>query len=365
MSRKGLWPFNWEEFTDFFSNIAPLLVTLTSIMALLWIANWMLFRRKSSQETGSRFVRQLIMLVMFFLALLTFIIVIPIDEATRGHVFTLLGILLTGMIALSSTSIVSNIMAGLMLRIVRSFKSGDFIRIDDNFGRVTERGLTHIEIQVEDRDLTTFSNLYVVTHPFTVVRSSGTIISTTLSLGYDLSHSRIEELLIEAAKKTGLSEPFVQVKELGDFSITYRIAGFLADVKRIITTRSDLRKQVLDTLHSSDVEIVSPSFMNQRQIPPNVKILPKSCQIEEHQLKDTVAPEKLIFDKAEEAEALDALKQEYSEQVSLIEELTKLEKKTPDETKDQLQHTIQSAEKRMENLKSEQETLQNRIDKLE
>ena len=52
--------------------------------------------------------------------------------------------------------------------------TGDFISAGDQFGRVTERGLFHTEIQTETRDLTTVPNLFLVTHPVTTVRSSGT-----------------------------------------------------------------------------------------------------------------------------------------------------------------------------------------------
>ena len=63
---------------------------------------------------------------------------------------------------------------------MRNFRPGDFVRVGERLGRVTERGLFHTEIQTEDRDLTTLPNLYLVTNPVTVVRASGTIVSTTV-----------------------------------------------------------------------------------------------------------------------------------------------------------------------------------------
>ena len=45
---------------------------------------------------------------------------------------------------------IGNVMAGLMLRAVRNFRTGDFVRVEKHFGRVTERGLLHTEIQTED-----------------------------------------------------------------------------------------------------------------------------------------------------------------------------------------------------------------------
>ena len=65
----------------------------------------------------------------------------------------------------------------------------------------------------------------------------------------------VEELLIDAAKKAELGDPFVHVTDLGDFSITYRVAGLLAEVKRLISARSKLRTCVLDALHEAGIEV--------------------------------------------------------------------------------------------------------------
>ena len=54
----------------------------------------------------------------------------------------------------------------------------DVFVVEGHRGRVSELGLLRTEIQTERRNLTTFPNLYLVTNPVTVVRSSGTFISS-------------------------------------------------------------------------------------------------------------------------------------------------------------------------------------------
>ena len=66
-----------------------------------------------------------------------------------------------------------------------------------------------------------------------VVRASGTIVSIEVSLGYDASRPAIKESLIAAADSIGLEQPFVQLRDLGDFSVTYRIAGLLASKRAL------------------------------------------------------------------------------------------------------------------------------------
>ena len=210
------------------------------IFLSLSFANWFFLGRRLKLGAEAKLPRQLLMLCLSICGFLSIVLLLPMSDSTRGQVLSLLGVVFTGVIALSSTTFVANAMSGLLLRLINSYKPGDFIRIGDSFGRVTERGLFHTEIQTEDRDLTTFPNLYLVTNSVTVVHSSGTIITVDLSLGYDLPVNKVEELLQQAATETGLTDPFVLVTSLGDFSISYRVAGFLTDVGPVSYTHLTL-----------------------------------------------------------------------------------------------------------------------------
>lgn len=338
-----------EFLTELYSKLPALIPLLfSSILAggLLWFFNRRLLHGKRPLGAEAKFPRQLIMLLLTAAGILIVVLSIPMSESTRRNVLSLLGVVLTALIALSSSTFVANMMAGLMLRIVHSFRPGDFIRVGNLFGRVTERGLMHTEIQTEDRDLITFPNLHLVTNPVRVVRSSGTIISATLSLGYDLPRRHIEKLLKKAAGRIDLKEAFVQVKELGDFSVTYRIAGFLTDVKHLITAQSDLRKNVLDSLHSAGFEIVSPAFMNQRRIMTDQKIIPPTAPEASAPGEGDDAPDEIIFDKAETAEAHEKLKIELNETLQSLEELEKQGKSLPAEGKSAVKQEINRLKKR-------------------
>lgn len=305
-------------------RFVPLLAVVAAVTTGLGIVNWLLLRPRPDMRGEQRIGRQLVMLVLTAIGIVLVVLVLPVSDATRGQLLGLLGLTLTAMIALSSTTFVANAMAGLMLRVVRNIRPGDFVRVGDHFGRMTERGLFHTEIQTEDRDLTTLPNLYLVTNPVTVVRSSGTIVSATLSLGYDVHHSAAEKGLIEAAVRTRLDEPFVHIVDLGSFSVTYRVAGFLSEAKQILTTRSRLRRNVLEVLHGAGIEILSPHFMSQRPVSEGHRVLPgeapravRAAGPSDH------APEDRIFDKAERAEALEDLRSEHARLTGEIEDLSR------------------------------------------
>ncbi len=274
-------------------------VLFGGILAVRLLHWWMLGRHKDLQQE-KKLPRQLALAFAACVLIIFGVLTLPISDSTKASVLSLFGFVLSAVIGISSTTFVSNAMAGIMLRSVRSFRAGDFVRVGEHFGRISEQGLFHTEIQTEDRDLTTFPNLLLVNNAVTVVRSSGTIVSTTLSLGYDIPRTRIEELLILAAKNAELEDPYVLVLALGDFSVTYKIAGLLQGVKQLISTRSRLRGEVLDVLHHAGIEIVSPSFMNQRQLASDSLIIPEKYQPKPRATTNS-APEEQIFDKAESA----------------------------------------------------------------
>nr|MBV6630212.1 mechanosensitive ion channel [Oceanococcus sp. HetDA_MAG_MS8] len=285
------------------SSFTPLIVA-ACIAALLLIGLHLWLRRHAPANPEAHLPRQITVIVAWSAAVILLVLTLPISESTRGQLLSLLGLMLTALIALSSTTLVANAMAGLLLRIINSFGPGDFIRVGEHFGRVSERGLFHTEIQTEDRDLMTLPNMHLITTPVTVVHEEGTIISSTLSLGYDLHHQQVEDWLCEAGAQAGLLDPFVQILELGDYSIVYRVGGRLDDVGSLITARSQLRASILDTLHGAGVEIVSPAFMNQRPQPPEQRAIPQqpaARQVKTSKAESAAKVEDMVFDKAEQA----------------------------------------------------------------
>jgi small conductance mechanosensitive channel len=336
------------------ANYLPVLVAAAVVTLVLWLARRLLLGHQLQLGAEARLPRQLLMFGLTALGLLLLVLLFPMSETTRGQVLSLIGVVLTAVIALSSTTFVANAMAGLMLRMIKTFRPGDFIRIGEQLGRVSERGLFHTEIQTEDRDLTTFPNLYLVTNPITVVHGSGTIISATLSLGYDIPRTRIEELLKQAALAAELQEPFVQVRGLDDFAVSYRVAGFLPEVKQLLTSKSNLHKKVLDVLHGAGIEIVSPSFMNQRQLSETTRIIPATAPAQAEAAAEA-APEEMIFDKAEEAAELEALRDEHARLTQQLKALAEEKKAAADDQQAAIDAKILATEIQLGNIAAQLE----------
>ncbi|MBC2606633.1 mechanosensitive ion channel family protein [Pelagicoccus albus] len=312
-----------SELVESFPNYIPLIVTLCVVALALLSARWYFSKREAAFGKHNNFSRPIVMLVLTALALVAVIIALPLKDGTKDQLLGLFGLVLTGIIGLSSTTFVANAMGGFMIRSIASFRSGDFVRVGSTFGRVSARGLFHTEIQTEDRDLTTLPNLYLVTNPVTVVRSSGTIVSATVSLGYDTHQATVEPLLLAAAEETGLEDPFVRVLELGDFSVVYRVAGLLKEVKQMVSKKSQLHINVMNTLHNGGIEILSPNAMMQRPLKDGERMMPKASPLKPQAPVEESVPEERIFDKAEEAETVERLVYERDQ---LVKEKAELEK---------------------------------------
>ena len=300
----------------------PLLLTLPAVLLVLWGAHWLLLKRHTDLGSERKFPRQLTMLGLTLAGILAVALVLPVNVSTRNQLVAFIGLIVSGIFAFASTTLFANLVAGVMLRIARRFRSGDFIEVEGKFGRVSGKGLFDTEIQTENSDLISIPNLFLVTHPVSVTRASGTIVSASLSLGYDLHHAFLEPLMLQAAESVGLEEPYVYVTGLGDYSVTYRVHGMLRDIKSLLSARSALHRSLLDVLHQNGVEIVSPSFMNQRPLPAGERFLPQPPAGEPQQ--DPAAsghlPEDRVFDKAEAAEQREKEMQALDERIRVLEE---------------------------------------------
>lgn len=301
-------------------DFVPLAIVLV-VSVLVWIATLAFITRNARRNPNANVPvrRQVASLLIAFVGVIAAVVAMPISEGTRGQILALLGIVLSAAIALSSTTLLGNLIAGLMLRSVRNFKAGDFIRVEGHVGRVSNRGLFHTEIQTEERDLTTLPNVFLATNPVTTARASGTILSTKVGLGYDVPRTDVERALLAALESTGLEQGFVQVVELGDFAVVYRCAGLLTDVTKLVSMRSKLNAAVLDHCHGEGIEIVSPSFMNQRQVNDQT-FIPQRRWRPAVDPADEVLPESIVFDKADQAASRESLIANIARIEQLIEE---------------------------------------------
>ena len=307
-------------------------IVVVGSLGALKLADWVMLKRpKLTLE--QRLPRQILMIALTVVVLIVIVLAVPADakggisDGTRGQLISLIGIAVAAVITLSSTTLAANAMAGIMLRATAPFRGGDWVRVGEYFGRVTERGLFHTEIQTEDRDLMSVPNLFLATTPMKIVQKAGTIITAEVSLGYSVRHDEAERILISAAREAGLNEPFVWVIDLLDHVVVYRVAGLLEDVSGLMSKRSRLRENMLDALHDAGVEIASPSLVNQRRGDRGDVEMPEGRRSQwlarQKAMEEPV--EARVFDKAEEVAKRTELEERRDEITARLDELAELE----------------------------------------
>lgn len=300
------------------SFIEPTLVLL--VLVILLILNSWIFKRIRSTITDGRITRGAISFFLVLLGILVFILVLPVDQSLKGQLLGFLGIIISAGIALSSTTLLGNLIAGIMNNSMNRFRNGDLIKIQDLHGRVIRKSMFHTEIQLEDSNFITIPNLYIASNPVKLIRRTNSVISTSVSLGYDIPRDRIEKALKEAAVSAELSDPYVYIISLGDFSVVYRIHGFLEDSSKYFSTSSLLNAKVMDHLHKEKIEIVSPTFMNQRRVDEKEYIPEKVIKPEES--AGEKPPEELVFDEAIKSEKIE-IKKDYLKEIDKKQEALK------------------------------------------
>ena len=112
------------------TRVLPILPTVL-VIVLAMVATRLSRRFLGSTPDAvsrSEFRVQITHLIIGLVTTLLVIVVLPLHETLRGQLLSLFGIVLSAAIALSSTTFVGNVMAGVMLKAVRNFRTGDFVR---------------------------------------------------------------------------------------------------------------------------------------------------------------------------------------------------------------------------------------------
>ena len=163
-----------------------------------------------------------------------FVMIWPLLPNSNSEVFQGVSVFIGVIVSLGSTSIVGNVMAGLVMTYMRPFKEGDFIRFGEVEGFVLEKTALVTRVRTRKNEVITIPNSNLMsaqTSNYTFAAENyGIIVHTKVTIGYDMKHELIENLLIASAKATKhlvqKPQPYVRVTALDDFYVEYEINAF-------------------------------------------------------------------------------------------------------------------------------------------
>jgi len=195
----------------------------------------------------------------------------PYLPGSGTDAFKGLSVLIGLMISLGASSVVGQAAAGLILTYSRTLRAGEFVRIGEHEGTVTEVGMFNTTIRTGLGEVLTLPNSMItgsVTKNYSrIVQGQGYVVDTVVTIGYDTPWRQVEAMLIEAARRTDgiLETPAPQVFQtaLSDFYPEYRLVAqaIPSEPRPRAVLLSMLHANIQDVFNEYGVQIMSPHYL--------------------------------------------------------------------------------------------------------
>lgn len=186
-------------------------------------------------------------------------------EAFRG-----LSVMLGLMVSIGAASVVSQIASGILIVYTYALKQGEYVRIQDNEGTVSEVSLFVTRLRTGHGEEIAIPNALVlgnVTRNFSRATEGGRyVLDTTVTIGYDAPWRQVHAMLIEAAQAIPeimkAPAPYVVQTALSDFYVEYKLVVQVSADMPAMRARvaSDLHAAIQDAFNRHGVQIMSPHY---------------------------------------------------------------------------------------------------------
>lgn len=223
-------------------------------------------------------------IVRFLLYAFMIAMIYPYLPGSKSGVFQGISVFVGLIVSLGSSTVIGNIIAGLVITYMRPFKLGDRIQLNDTTGNVIEKTPLVTRIRTPKNEVVTIPNSFIMSsHTVNYsasAREYGLIIHSEVTIGYDAPWRQVHQLLIDAALNTpGVVDdprPFVLETSLSDWYPVYQVNAYIKDANRLGEIYSNLHQNIQDRFNEAGVEIMSPHYMamrdgNESTIPKNEK----------------------------------------------------------------------------------------------
>lgn len=226
--------------------------------------------------------------------LFAFLIVVIFEYLPKSEspIFRGVSVFLGLLFTFGSAGSLSNLTAGIILTYMRLFKIGDRVKIGDAVGDVIETSLLVIRLRTSNNEIISIPNSTVMTSQ-TINYSKesqdeGLLLSTTMTIGYNVHWQDVHKALIEAADRSDMllkePKPFVLQKKLDDFYVVYEACVYTRKASSQSSVYSQYHGNVLDcfneaasrscrrTTVQTKMEILKPCLIAARFVKKNRRL---------------------------------------------------------------------------------------------
>ena len=211
-------------------------------------------------------------IIRFLLYAFMIAMIYPYLPGSNSGVFQGRSVFVGLIVSLGSSTVIGNIIAGLVITYMRPFKIGDRIQLNDTTGNIIEKTPLVTRIRTPKNEVVTVPNSFVMSshtvNYSTSAREYGLIIHSEVSIGYDIPWRKVNELLIDAALNTpGVVDdprPFVLETSLSDWYPVYQVNAYIKEADKMPQIYSNLHQNIQDKFNEAGIEIMSPHYMAMR-----------------------------------------------------------------------------------------------------
>ena len=220
-------------------------------------------------------------IIRFLLYAFMIAMIYPYLPGAKSGVFQGISVFIGLIVSLGSSTVIGNVIAGLVITYMRPFKLGDRIQLNDTTGNVIEKTPLVTRIKTPKNEVVTIPNSFIMSsHTVNYsasAREYGLIIHSEVTIGYDVPWRQVHQLLIEAALNTpGVIDdprPFVLETSLSDWYPVYQINAYIREADKLAQIYSDLHQNIQYRFNEAGIEIMSPHYMAMRD--GNESTIPK------------------------------------------------------------------------------------------
>src|SRR6266568_2566002 len=242
---------------------AAVLLSTALIVALVNRYVWDVYFERRKQTPIPHFLREVVALVIFVVALL-FVLSFGYHAerelkgvvATSGVAALILG--------LAGQNILGGIIAGMSLQINRPYKVGDWLQVGDRFAEVMEINWRSTRLRTNDGIYLDIPNNEIVKSTIVNLHYPTEVHAMRIRVGvdYNVPPNRVKDALVRAAQNAVnvLAEPKVKVflVDFSDHAVIYEIKYYMGNHSRINETNDAVRTNVWYELKRQRIRIPYP-----------------------------------------------------------------------------------------------------------
>src|SRR6266446_6777935 len=242
---------------------AVLLLSTALVVALVNRYVWDIYFERRKQTPIPHFLREVVALVIFVVALLFVLSFAYHAErglksvvATSGVVAVILG--------LAGQNLLGGIIAGMSLQINRPYKVGDWLQVGERFAEVMEINWRSTRLRTNDAIYLDIPNNEMVGHAIVNLHYPTEVHAMRIRVGVEYKNrpNRVKDALFRAASSADgvLAEPKVKIflVDFADFAVIYEIKFYMGNHSRINEINDAVRTNIWYELKRQGITIPFP-----------------------------------------------------------------------------------------------------------